>query len=168
MPKNWCSWAVVLEKTLESPLDCKEIKAVNLKGNHSWIFIGRTDAEAKAPMCWPSAVKMKVAQSCPTLCDPMNYTVHGILQARILEWIAVPFSRGSSQPRDWTQVSCFAGKFFTNWTTSDVRNWLIWKVPDAEEDWRQEKKGTTEDEMVEWHHWLNGHGFEQAPGVGDG
>ena len=167
MPKNWCSWAVVLEKTLESPLDCKEIKAVNPKGNQSWIFIGRTDAEAKAPMFWPSAVKVKVAQSCLTLCDPMNYTVHGILQARV-EWVAVPFSRGSSQPRDWTQVSRFAGRFFTSWTTSDVRNWLIWKVPDAGEDWRQEEKGMTENEMVEWHRWLNGHEFERALGVGDG
>ena len=59
-------------------------------------------------------VKVKVAQSCPTLCDPMDYTVHGILQARILEWVAFPFSRGSSQPRDRTQVSCIAGGFFTN------------------------------------------------------
>ena len=57
---------------------------------------------------------VKVAQSCPTLCDPMDYTVHGIFQARILEWVAFPFSRGSSQPRDRTQVSCFAGGFFTN------------------------------------------------------
>ena len=58
---------------------------------------------------------MKVAQSCPTLCNTMDYRVHGILQARILEWLAFPFSRGSSQPRDWTQVSRFAGGFFTNW-----------------------------------------------------
>ena len=59
-------------------------------------------------------VKVKVAQSCPTLSDPMDYTVHGILQAIILEWVAVPFSRGSSQPRDQTQVSCIAGRFFTS------------------------------------------------------
>ena len=58
-------------------------------------------------------VKVKVAQSCATLCDPMNYTVHEILQARILEWIAMPSSKGSSQPRDRTQVSHFAGRFFT-------------------------------------------------------
>ena len=60
---------------------------------------------------------MKVAQSCLTLCDPMDYTVHGILQARILEWVAIPFSRGSSRPRDWTQVSRIAGGFFTSWAT---------------------------------------------------
>ena len=60
-------------------------------------------------------VKVKIAPSCPPLCDPVNYTVHGILQARILEWVAVPFSRGSSQPRDLTQVSCIAGRFFTSW-----------------------------------------------------
>ena len=69
---------------------------------------------------------MKVTQSCPTLCNPMNYTVHGILQARILEWVAFPFSRGSSQPRDWTQVSCIAGGFFTRWATrGSLAIWLI-------------------------------------------
>ena len=64
--------------------------------------------------------EVKVAQLCPTLCDPMDYTVHGILQARILEWVAIPFSRGSSQPRDWTQVSCIADRFFTSWTTKEA------------------------------------------------
>ena len=59
-------------------------------------------------------VKVKVAQLCPTLCDPMDYTVHGILQTRILEWVAIPFSRGSSQPRDQAQISCIAGGFFTS------------------------------------------------------
>ena len=63
------------------------------------------------------AVKVKVAQSCPTLCDPVDSTVHGILQARILEWVPFPFSRGSSQPRDWTHVSCISRRFFTNWAT---------------------------------------------------
>ena len=94
----------MLEKTLESPLDCKEIKSVNPKGNQFWIFIRRTDAEAETPILWPP----------------------------------------------------------------DVKNWLIGKDPDAGKDWRQEEKGTTEDELVEWHHQLNGHEFEQAPGVGDG
>ena len=94
--KNWCFWTVVLEKTLESPLDCKEIQPVHSKRNQSWIFIGRTDAEAEALILWPP----------------------------------------------------------------DVKNWLIWKDPDAGKDWRQEKKGKTEDEMVGWHHWLNGHEFE--------
>ena len=103
-PKNWCFWTVVLEKTLESALDCKEIKLVNPKGNQSWIFIGRTDAEAETPVLWPP----------------------------------------------------------------DTKNWLTRKDPDAEKDWRQEEKGATEDEMVGWHHWLDGHEFEQAPGVGDG
>ena len=67
-----------------------------------------------------TTVKVKVAQSCPTLCDPMDYTVLGILQARILEWVAFPFSRGSSQPRNQTQVSCIAGGFFTSWTTKEA------------------------------------------------
>ena len=101
---NWCFWTVVLEKTLESPLDYKEIKPVHPKGNQSWILIGRTDAEAEAPILWPP----------------------------------------------------------------DVKNWLIGKDPDAGKDWRQEEKGTTEDEMVGWYHWLSGHEFEQVPGVGDG
>ena len=64
--------------------------------------------------------KVKVSQSCPILCNPMDYTVHGILQARILGWVAFPFSRGSSQPRDQTQVSHTAGGFFTSWATREV------------------------------------------------
>ena len=103
MLKNWCFWTVVLEKTLESPLDCKEIQPVHPKGNQSWIFIGRTDAEAEAPILWPP----------------------------------------------------------------DAKNWLTGKDPDAGRHWRQEEKGTIEDEMVGWHHQLNGHEFEQAAGVGD-
>ena len=95
---------MVLEKTLESPLDCKEIQPVHPKGNQSWIITGKTDAEAETPILWPP----------------------------------------------------------------DVKNWLTGKYPDAEKDWRQEEKGMTEDEMVGWHHWLNGHEFEQVPGVGDG
>ena len=104
VPKKWCFWTVVLEKALENPLDCKEIQPVHLKGNQSWIFIGRTDAEAKTPILW----------------------------------------------------------------LSDVKNWLIGKDPDAGKDWRQEEKGTTEDEMVGWHHQLNGHESERALEVGDG
>ena len=97
-------WTVMLEKTLESPLDFKEIKLVNPKGNQSWIFIGRTDAEAEAPTLWPP----------------------------------------------------------------DVKSQLIRKDSDAGKDWEQEEKGATEDEMVGWHHWLNGHEFEQTPGDSEG
>ena len=67
-----------------------------------------------------SPVKVKVVQSCPTLCDPMDYTVCGILQARILEWVDFPFSRGSSQPKDQTQISRIAGRFFTSWVTREA------------------------------------------------
>ena len=102
--KNWCFCTVVLEKTIESPLDCKEIKPVNRKGNQSWIFIGRTDAEAEAPILWPP----------------------------------------------------------------NAKSWLTGKDPDAGKDWRWEEKGMTEDKMVGWHHWLNGHEFEQALGDGEG
>ena len=94
---------VVLEETLESPLDCKEIRPGNTKGNQSWIFIGRTDVEAETPIFWPP----------------------------------------------------------------DAKNWLIGKDPDAGKDWKWEK-GRTENEMVGWHHWLNGHGFGWTPGFADG
>ena len=95
-PKNWYFWTV-LEKTPKSPLDCKKIKSVNNKENQPWIFIGRTDAEAEAPILWPP----------------------------------------------------------------DAKSWLIGKHPDAGKDWRQKEKGTTEDEMIRWHHQLRGHEFEQ-------
>ena len=91
--KNWCFWTVVLEKTLESPSDSKEIWPVHPKGNQSWIFIGRTDAEAETPILWPS----------------------------------------------------------------DGKNWPMSKDPDAGTDWKWEEKRMTEDDMVGWHHWLNGH-----------
>ena len=75
-------------------------------------------------LCWLKNMwsEVKVGQSCSTLCDPMDYTVHGILQARILEWVAIPFSR-SSQPRDWTQVSCITGGFFTSWATGEAQEY---------------------------------------------
>ena len=95
-PKNWCFWTVGLEKTLESPLDCKGIQPVYPKGNQSWIFIGRTDAEAETSKLWPP----------------------------------------------------------------NVKNWPIGKDHDAGKDWSQKEKGMTEDELVGWHHWLDGHEFE--------
>ena len=104
VPKYWCFWIVVSEKTLESPLDCKEIQPVHPAGNQSWLSIGRADDEAETLILWPP----------------------------------------------------------------DANNWLIGKDPDSGKDWRWEEKGMREDEMVGWHHWLEGHEFEQAPGVGDG
>ena len=101
-PKNWCFWTVVLEKTLESPLDSRETKPFSPKGNQPWIFTGRTDAQA--PILWPP----------------------------------------------------------------DVKNRLAGKEPDARKDWRQEEKGTMEDEMVGWHHQLNGHDFAQTPADDEG
>jgi len=104
VPKIRCFWTVVLEKTLESLLDSKQIQPVHPKRNQSWIFIGRMDDEAETPILWPP----------------------------------------------------------------DVKNWLIWKDPDAGKDWGQEEKGTTENDIVGWHHWLNVHGFGWTPGFGDG
>jgi len=101
--KNGCFWTLLLEKTLESPLDCKEFQPVHPKWDQSWVFIGRTDVEAETPILW----------------------------------------------------------------LPDVKSWLIGKDPDAGKDWRQEENGTTEDEMVRWHHWLNELGFGWTPGVGD-
>ena len=89
--KNWFFWTVVFDKTLQSPLDYKQIQPVHPKGNQCWPFIGRTD-NVKS--------KMKVPLSCLTLCDPTDCIVHGILLARLLEWVAFPFSRVSCQPRD--------------------------------------------------------------------
>ena len=75
-----------------------------------------------------SESEVKITQSCLTLCDPRDYTVHGILQARILEWVAFPFSRGSSQPRDQSQVSRIAGGFFTSWAAREAHgSWSYWK-----------------------------------------
>ena len=102
-PNNWCFWTVVLEKALVTPLDYWEIQPVNPKGNHSWIFIRRTDAEAEVPILWPP----------------------------------------------------------------DAKYWLIGKDSDAGRDCKWEEKGTTEDEMIGWHHWLDGHEYVQALRVGD-
>ena len=102
--KNWCFQIVMVKKTLETPVDCKEIKSVKPKENQPWIFIGRTDAEAEVSV----------------LCPP------------------------------------------------DVKSWLTGKDTDAGKDWRQEEKEMTEDEMVGWYHWLNGHEFEQTPGESAG
>ena len=104
VPKNWCFWTVVLEKTHESPLDCKEIQPVHSKGDQPWDFFGRNDSEAETPILWP------------------------------------PHAKG----------------------------WLIVKDSDAGRDWGQEEKGTTEDEMAGWHHWLDGRESEWTPGVVDG
>ena len=104
MPRNWYFWTMVLEKTLESPLNWKQIKLLKPRGNKSWIFTGRPNAESNAPILW----------------------------------------------------------------TPDAKSWLTRKDPDVGKDWRQEEKVMTEDEMVGWHHWLNGHEFEQAPGDGEG
>ena len=94
-PKNWCFWTVVLEKTLESPLNCKEIQPIHPKGDWSWVFIGKTDVEAETSILWPP----------------------------------------------------------------DGKSWFIWKDPDAGKDWRWDKKGMTEDEMIGWHHRLIVHEF---------
>ena len=113
-----------------------------------------------------------VTQSCPTLCDPMNCnlpgsSVHGILQARILEWVAISSSKWSSQPRDFFGRNDAKAEAPVLWPP-DAKSWLTEKDSDAGRAWGQEEKGTTEDEMAGWHHWLNGRESEWTPGVGDG
>ena len=104
MPRNWCFWIMVPERTLQSPLDSKEIQTVNPQGSQPWISIGRTNAEAKATILWPP----------------------------------------------------------------DANRWLTGRDPEAGKEWRQEKGVSTEDEMVGWHYWFNGHEFKQAPGDSEG
>ena len=104
-----------------------------LKGQprNTWSRVKVAPMVILKPSYWRQICKkVKVAQSCPTLCGPVDYTVHGILQARILKWVAFPFSRGSSQPRDRTQVSCIAGRFFTSWATREEQEyWSGQPVP---------------------------------------
>ena len=93
-------------------------------------------SEKHAVLCYPDSGEVKVTQSCPILCNPMDYTVHGILQARILEWVAFPFFKVSSQPRDQIQVSCIADGVFTSWATREAHPYgrlciFCWLIPDA-------------------------------------
>ena len=108
---------------------------------------------------------MKVAQSCLTLCNPMDYTVHGILQVRILEWVTFLFSRGSSQPRDWTQISCTASKFFTSWATREahIRQRVSLNQGDKNPEARHIEKYNSEEKAEKkgfsWEKW-------SSPGAG--
>ena len=117
------------------------MKFINSKSKQWWVIAVQTLALVLFSLFLlifiNTSLKVKVAQSCPTLCDRMNYIVHGILQARILEWVAYPFSSGSSWPRNQTGVSRIAGRFFTNWAIGEglknlsmVNEWLMSvKVP---------------------------------------
>ena len=118
-PKNWCFLTVVLEKTLESPLECKEVQPVHPKVNQSWIFTVRTDAEAETPILWPPDVKIWLIWKDPDAGKVRGQVKHHKGRPRILEWVAFPFSKGSFQPKDQSQVSCIAGRFFTSWATRE-------------------------------------------------
>ena len=86
MPKNWCFWIMVLEKTLESSLDCREIKAINPKGNQSWIFIGRTDAEAEAPILWPLDAKNQFTGKDPDAGEDWGQEEKGEAEDEMIGW----------------------------------------------------------------------------------
>ena len=110
----------VLQET-ELHSESGQLRSVPFSTSHPPSSLTLSPNFMKLIKCY-SILKVKVAQSCPTLCDPMDYTVRGILQARILEWVAFPFSRGASQPSDWTQVSLIIGCFFTSWATREAQN----------------------------------------------
>ena len=122
-PKNWCFLTVVLEKTLESPLECKEIQPVHPKVNQSWIFTVRTYAEAETPILWPPDVKIWLIWKDPDVVKDRGQVEHHKGRPRILEWEAFPFSKGSFQPKDQSQVSCIAGRFFTSWATREAQEY---------------------------------------------
>ena len=96
--------------------------ATGVPSSHGLVGSQRSHLPLGRPMAASLTPLVKVTQSCPTLCDPMDYIVQGILQARILEWVDFPFSRGSSQPKDWTQVSHTAGGFFTSRATREAQH----------------------------------------------
>ena len=85
-PKNWCFWTVVLEKTLESPLDCKEIQPVYRKGNQSWIFFGRTDVEAETPVLWPSVIKSWLIRKDPDAGKDWGQEEKGTTEDEMVGW----------------------------------------------------------------------------------
>ena len=174
---------VVLEKTLESSLNSKEIKSDNPKGNQSWIFIGRTDAEAETPILWPPDEKnwfigkkkkpdaaKDWRQEKGTTEDEMVGWHHRFNRHEFEQAPGVGDGQGSlacyspwghegsdtTEQLNWTDAEAKALIFWL----PDVKSWLIGKDPDAGKDWRQTEKGAAEDEMVEWHHWLNGHESE--------
>ena len=156
-PKNWCFWTMVLEKTLESPLDSKEIQPVHPKGNQSWVFTGRTDAETVTPVLWLPDTKNWCFQIV------LGKTPESPLDCKEIK----PVNPIGNQPWIFIGRTDARAEAPIPWSPN-VKIWLIGKDPDAGEDWRQEEKGMTEDEMVWWHHQLGGHEFEQASGVGDG
>ena len=112
---------------LNWPFLATPVTFLPLQASHLCIFPKPQKRAGGDKGCWyyvaESEVKVKVAKSCPTLCDPDDYTIHGILQARMLEWVGAPFSRGSSQSRDWTQISHIAGGFFTGWATREAQQY---------------------------------------------
>ena len=194
MLKNWCFWTVVLEKTLESPLDCKEIQPVHLKGNQSWTFTGRTDAEDETPILWPPHAKSWLTgKDCDAGKDWRDDRWWDGWMALLTRWTWVWASSGSwwktGKPgllqsmgsqrvgHDWasesiqlnnewccTSLHVFISHLYVFFGKTDAeadspiiwppdaKNWLNGKDPDAGKDWRQEEKGTTEDEMFGWHY----------------
>ena len=108
---------------LHRPVKCFCFILLSHKEEQMWVSWAEVNEPRACYTKWSKLECVNVAQSCPTLCNPMDYTVHKIFQARIVEWVAFPFSRASSQPRDWTQVSCITGIFFTRWATREAQEY---------------------------------------------
>ena len=176
MLKNWCFQTMVLEKTLESPLDCKEIKSVNPKGNQSWIFIGRTDAEAEVSILWPPDAKSWLIGKDPDAGKDWRQEEKRWWQK--MRWLdsiinskdiyLSKFQEIVEDRRAWCAKVNGVAKCWT--LLSDLTAMAMCSTfpLDAGKDWRQEEREAVEDEMNGWHHWLNGHEFEQTPGDSEG
>ena len=174
--KNWCFWTVVLEKTLESPLDCKEIQPAHPRGDQSWVFIGRTDVEAETPILWPPDAKetkeernreRKKVKSLShvwlfaTLWTVAYQSPPSMGFSRQEYWSGLPFPSPGDLPNSGIEPRSPALQADTlpSELPGKPKSWLTWKDPDAGKGWSQEEKGTTEDEMIGWHYWLDGQEF---------
>ena len=177
---------MVLEKTLESPLDCKEIQPVHPKGDQSWVFTGRTDAVAETPILWPPDAKSWLIGKDPDARKNWGQEEKGMTEDEMVgwhHWLNGHEFGTLESPLDSKEIKLVNPKGNQSWIfigktdaeakapifwPPDGKSQLIEKDSDVGKHWEQEEKGATKDEIVGWHHWFNGHEFEQAPGDSEG